>query len=348
MNELLELSIDDETFRVANRESEHREFKKIFDNESLWKYAKTIVSFANRDGGIIFFGIKDKPRELIGIVGDKPDELVFANFLKEYFEPEISFELDTKQYHGKTILYVFVPPSSSKPIVCKKKKVQQFKEKGKQDKELLREGAIYYRYSSASDEIKFSELRKILDERVQKVFHSLVDNITLINKVGYDRAVIVDATGLSGDNNTATVYMTTETAKNMKWISKGRFTETEDEAEKAFYVVKEVEIKHGIEVEKPVPTDPSDTHPFTKTDLSKSVQIKSPYLDPVLMKLNILNNSEYDFPQKRGRTTWHNFSEKAVAKILSAYPIEMTDRKEIIKKIYQESHLQRASLQNHE
>lgn len=336
MNELLELSIDDETFRIANRESEHREFKKIFDNESLWKYAKTMAAFANRDGGIIFFGIKDSPKELIGIVGDKPNELIFANFLKEYFEPEIPFEFDTKIYLGKTIAYVLVPSSSNKPIVCKKKKVQQSKEKGKPDKELLREGAIYYRYSSASDEIKFPELRKILDERVQKVFHSLVDNITLINKVGHDRAVIVDAAGLSGDNNTATVYITTETAKNMNWISKGRFSETEDEAEKAFYVVKEVEIKHGIEVEKSVPTDPSDTHPFTKTELSKSVQINSPYLDPILIKLNILNNPEYDFPQKRGKITWHNFSERAVAKILVAYPIDMTDRKVTIKKIYQD------------
>lgn len=336
MNELLELSVDDKTFRVANRESERREFKSIFDNESLWKYAKSMAAFANRDGGIIFFGIKDSPRELIGMAGNKPNELVFANFLKEYFEPEISFELDTKKYYGKTLLYVLVPPSSSKPIVCKKKKIQQLKEKGKQDKELLREGAIYYRYSSASEEIKYPELRKILDERVQKVFHSLVDKITLINKVGHERAVIVDAAGLSGDNNIATVYITTETAKNMKWISKGRFTETEDEAEKAFYVVKEVEIKHGIEVEKPFPTDPSDTHPFTKTDLSKSVQINSLYLDPILIKLNILNNPEYDFPQKRGKSAWHNFSQRAVDKILSAYPIEMKDRKVIIKKIYQE------------
>lgn len=233
MNELLELSIDDKTFRVANRESERREFKRIFDNESLWKYAKSMVAFANRDGGIIFFGIKDSPRELIGIAGDKPNELVFANFLKEYFEPEIPFELDTKKYYGKTILYVYVPSSSSKPIVCKKKKIQQFKEKGKQDKEVLREGAIYYRYSSASEEIKYPELRKILDERVQNVFHSLVDNITLINKIGYDKVAISNARELSGNNLTTSVYVTTETAKNINWIRKGRFVESDDDGDKA-------------------------------------------------------------------------------------------------------------------
>jgi len=334
MNELLELSIDDKTFRVANRESERREFKKIFDNESLWKYAKTMVAFANRDGGIIFFGIKDSPRELIGIAGDKLNELVFGNFLKEYFEPEISFELDTKQYYGKTILYVFVPPSSSKPIICKKKKVQQFKEKGKQDKELLREGAIYYRYSSASEEIKFPELKKILDEGVQKVFHSLVDNITLINKVGYDKVAILDAKELSGNDMTTSVYVTTETAKNINWIRKGRFVESDDDGNKAFYVTREIEIRHGVEVEKPV--DPGKTHTLTKTALTKEVSISNSYINAVLWKLGLLDNSRYHLSGTHGMNHWHKFTVSAKDKILSEYPKNMPRRDEKIKEAFDE------------
>lgn len=336
MADLLELSVDSQSFRVTNRESERREFKLAFEKENLWKYAKTIASFANRDGGVIFFGIKDSPREVIGISGNEPDELVFSNFLREYFEPEIPFTLDTKKIHGKKLLYILVGASMDKPIICKKKKVQQFREKGKADQELLREGAIYYRYSSSNGEIKYPELKKILDERVQKVFHSLVDNITLINKVGHDRAAIVDAAGLSGDNTTATVYITTETAKNMNWISKGRFSETEDEAEKAFYVVKEVEIKHGIEVEKAIPTDPSKTHPITKTALTKAISVSSIYVDAILWKLNILNNAEYHFPQPRGGSTLHNFTLSAKDKILETYPLNMRDRKQEIKKAYDE------------
>ncbi len=334
MNELLELSIDDKTFRVANRESERREFKNLFDKESLWKYAKTIVSFANRDGGIIFFGIKDKPRELIGIVGDKPDELVFANFLKEYFEPEISFDLDTKKYYGKTILYILIPPSSSKPIICKKKKIQQFKERGKQDKELLREGAIYYRYSSASEEIKYPELKKILDEGVQKVFHSLVDNITLINKVGYDKVAILDAKELSGNDMTTSVYVTTETAKNINWIRKGRFVESDDDGNKAFYVTREIEIRHGVEVEKPV--DPGKTHTLTKTALTKEVSISNSYINAVLWKLGLLDNSRYHLSGTHGMNHWHKFTVSAKDKILTEYPKNMPRREERIKEAFDE------------
>lgn len=334
MNELLELSVNSQTLRVTNRESERREFKNLFDKENLWKYAKTMVAFTNRDGGIIFFGIKDNPRELIGIVGDKPDELVFANFLKEYFEPEISFVLDTKKYCGRTLLYVLVPPSSNKPIICKKKKVQQFKEKGKQDRELLREGAVYYRYSSASEEIKFPELRKILDDGVQKIFHSLVDNITLINKVGYDKAAILDAKDLSGSDITTSVYVTTETAKNINWIRKGRFVESDDDGDKAFYVTREIEIRHGVEVEKPV--DPGKTHTLTKSALTKDVLISSPYIDAVLWKLGLLDNSKFHLSGTHGKNRWHKFTVSAKDKVLSEYPKDMPDRERKIKETYDE------------
>lgn len=328
MKQLLELNIDENTLRVKNRESEHREFKASFDSNNLWKYAKTIAAFANSGGGVLFFGIKDSPRELLGVSGHQPDELVFANFLKEYFEPELSFTLDAKKYNGKELLYVLAEPSPTKPIICKKKKVQKFKEKGKRDKELLREGAIYYRYSSSSDEIKYPELRAILDNRVQQVFHSMVDNITLINKVGYDKAAIVDAQSLSGNDKTTSVYVTTETAKNINWIRKGRFAESDNDADKAYYVTREIEVSHGVEIEKPI--DPGKTHTLTQTELKKEVSI-SAYIDAVLWKLGLLDNPKFHLSGHHGKNRWHKFRSSTVDKILSAYPKEMQGRTDAIK-----------------
>lgn len=335
MEELLELSFDQQTLRVSNRESERREFKSQFENGSLWKYAKTMAAFANRDGGVIFFGIKNRPRELLGVDEDQsPDELVFANFVKEYFEPDIPFVLDTRLYSGKTLLYILVPPAANKPIICKKKKIQQFREPGKQDKELLREGAIYYRYSSASEEIKYPELHKILEDRVQKVFHSMVDNITLMNKVGYDRAAIVDAADLSGSDKTTSVYITTETAKNINWIHKGRFAETNDQADKAYYVTREIEIKHGVAIEKPV--DPGQTHTLTKTALMKETALNINHIDAVLWKLGLLNNPAFHLSGNHGKNKWHKFTEGAKEKILTAYPKDMEGRKAKVKEIVDE------------
>lgn len=336
MNELCDLTVDRETLRVTNRESERREFKSTFDKDSLWKYAQTIAAFANRDGGIIFFGIKNAPRMLLGFSEAEPEDLVFANFMKEHFEPNVSFELDSKIIHEKKILYILVQPSPEKPIICRKNKVQQFREKGKADEQLLREGAIYYRYSSSNGEIKYPELKKILDGKVKKVFDSFVKNMTLINEVGHDRAAVVDAAAFEKKDKTATVYITNETARNMNWISKGRFKETDDDAERAFYVVKEVEIKHGLEIEKEVPTDPSKTHPLTKTALTYGTSISSSYINSILWKLNLLDDPQYHFGQVRGRQPLHNFTNSAKDKILASYPLDMIDRKNKIKNTHRE------------
>lgn len=330
MNQLLNLKIDKDKLLVKNRESEHREFKRQFDNTSIWKYAKTIVSFANKDGGVIFFGIADNPRTLVGIDGAEPDSLVIANFLKEYFEPEVSIELGVLEFFTKKLLYILVDPSLSKPIICKKRKIQKADKAGLSDKDLLREGAIYYRYASACDEIKYPELKAILDERVQDVFKSLVDNITLINKVGLDQAAIVNAYDFSGDGKASSVYVTTETAKKINWIRKGKFTENEVDGEKAYYVTKEVLLSKGVEIEKPV--DPGKTHVMTKKDLCNAVEVKN-YIFAVLWKLNLLNNQDYHFSGKHGKNTLHKFTLATRDIILKNYPLDMDKRAEVIKQI---------------
>lgn len=334
MRDLRVLDIDNNTLRVGNRERDHREFKIQFDTLNLWQYAKTMAAFANRDGGVIFFGIKNHPREIVGINGSEPDELVFSNFTKEYFEPEISFEFGTANYAGKKLLYVLVQSSPNKPVICKKKKIQQSREKGMADKVLLREGAIYYRYSSASEEIKYPELKKILDGQVQHCFRSLVDNITLINKVGYDKAAIVDASELSGNDKTTSVYVTTETAKKINWIRKGRFSESDKEGERAFYVTREIEIRQGVEIEKPV--DPGKTHKLTKTELSKNVKISNQYLDAILWKSGLLDDPKYHLSGNHGKSIWHKFTESTVKKILILYPLELADRNHQLKAVLNE------------
>ncbi len=329
LNDLTALKIVEkgDSFIIKNREGDKREFKLLFENEKLWKYAQTMVAFANRDGGVIFFGIKDKPHELIGIAGNEPEDQVFANFLNSYFEPEISFKLDTLEINGKKLFYILVYPAINKPIICKKEKNHQ--EKGKNSNQ-LREGAIYYRYSSTNHEIKYPELRNILDEQTNKKFNNLLNNMKLIHQVGVDSAAIVNVNQLSSDNKSTSIYITTETAKNMNWIAKGRFSETEDQAEKAFFVTREVELKKGIEIEKQVLADPSVKYPYTKKVLQDKTKITANNINAVLNKLNLINNEEYCFIQKRGEQNLQNFSDKAVEKILLEYPIDMENRKNIL------------------
>ncbi len=223
-----------------------------------------------------------------------------------------------------------VEPANHKPVICKKVFKTKKNDKGVSDKEELREGAIYYRYSSSCTEVKHAELKQMLDEKAKSQFTSLLENISLIQQVGLDKVAVVDATELSGADRTAKVYITRETARSINWIKKGHFSQTPENSEKAFFVTKEIEIRQGVEIEKAV--DPGKTHTLTKTELTSKVNIDANKIGAILSKLEITGNSNYHLSGRHGKNLWHKFTETAAEKILANYPLDMVDRKEVIKK----------------
>lgn len=330
-NKLTHLDIDTEKLRVKSRETDQREFKQSFDTRKLPEYGKIMASFANKNGGIIFFGIQDSPRNLLGENNSKITDLTVCNHLKNYYDTDISFDLEYRTYGNTKLLFIVVYPVTNKPVICIKEAKIKKHEKDTRDIEILREGAIYYRYSSSTKEIKPKDLREILDSRVNSIFQNLINNVTLINEVGYDRAAIVDATQLSQNDHTATVYLTNDTANNLNWIEKGRFSETSEDSEKAYYVTKQVEIKKGVEV--PVQTDYNETHPLTKNKLEKETNISSNFIYPALWKCGLLNNSKYHVNGKHGKSCWHKFTVDTKDALLNQFPIDMINRKEELRKV---------------
>jgi predicted HTH transcriptional regulator len=57
----------DETGKIKSRERIDLEYKETFNLGSSSKYAKTMASFANNIGGYIIFGVKDRPRQIVGV-----------------------------------------------------------------------------------------------------------------------------------------------------------------------------------------------------------------------------------------------------------------------------------------
>lgn len=334
LNALLELQVSKPNLRVKNREGVHREFKLSYKTDNLPKYAKTMASFANRDGGVLFFGVKDRPRELVGVdVNTVPDDVVTTNFLKEYFQPEILFQSHTLNIANKTVLAFLVKPSNVKPVICRKEK-QVRGPQGNPERIVLREGAVYYRYSASSDEIKYADLRNILDEQRESFFRSMVDNITLLNKVGLGRAAVVDAEELAGNDQAASVYITNDTAKNLNWIDSGRFVEEENEGDKAYYVLRKVEIRQGIEIS--VPTDFSTTHPLTKTAISRAVRLNGIGFEAIAWKLGIKDNPKHHISTSHGKNKLHKFTENSKDAILDSFPIDMENRSAKVQEIIDE------------
>ncbi|MEH0156552.1 ATP-binding protein [Limibacter armeniacum] len=97
---------------IAEGESQTLDFKKTVSN--VYKIAKTIVSFANTDGGILLIGVQDD-KYITGV--DPEEEIYLLNEASTFYcDPpiELTYEkVETEE--GKTVLAAHVPNSTQKP-----------------------------------------------------------------------------------------------------------------------------------------------------------------------------------------------------------------------------------------
>ena len=115
------IDYDSQSLKVYSRESRHREFKQELDQHNISKYLKTMAAFANSHGGMLIFGVSEKPRYLVGISSEaKLDEAVWTDHIKRFFEPLIDFEVYDVIEKGKEFQVLEVKESDQKPFLCKK------------------------------------------------------------------------------------------------------------------------------------------------------------------------------------------------------------------------------------
>lgn len=202
---------------IASRESTFLDFKANFNLASMTDYAKTMASFANKDGGFIIFGIKDKPREIIGIEKSKFDGVdpsKMTETLNSYFQPEINYEVDIKDWEGKHFGVIYTFPSQQKPIMA-------IKNSG----DLIKDGEIYYRYGGKTEKIRYPELKKILDENVEKqneAWMRIFQNAAKNNPI--NTAVMNTVSGeITGKGGTVVIDETL--IPKLKFIREGQFSE---------------------------------------------------------------------------------------------------------------------------
>ena len=123
--------------RLISRENSRLEFKESFNLGSADEYAKTAAAFANTQGGYIVFGVRDSPRQVIGLKSanfETFDTARLTNALNERFAPEIHWESYVHSECGHKIGLIFFSEATQKPAVCTR------------TGGCLQQGAIYYRY----------------------------------------------------------------------------------------------------------------------------------------------------------------------------------------------------------
>lgn len=107
---------------IIRGESKKVEFKET-PPKNTEKYTKTVVAFANTQGGKLIFGVSDKTREITGIDEAELFRMMdsIANAISDACEPQIIPEIEPCTVDGKTIIVVTVSPESQRPYYLKSK-----------------------------------------------------------------------------------------------------------------------------------------------------------------------------------------------------------------------------------
>lgn len=102
-------------------ESRRLEFKETLPKSD--QLARTVVAFANGAGGKIVFGVKNEPREIVGIQEDRLFALEerISSLIFDRCAPTIIPEIYIQAAQGKSLLVVEIFPGPQKPYYLKSK-----------------------------------------------------------------------------------------------------------------------------------------------------------------------------------------------------------------------------------
>ena len=103
-------------------ESKNVEYKEMVPEDSQ-KYMKSVVAFANGDGGRIVFGIEDGTMQVVGIPQSDLFRLMDAitNAVTDSCAPMIIPDLFIQEVKGKSLIILEIAPGMQRPYYIKKK-----------------------------------------------------------------------------------------------------------------------------------------------------------------------------------------------------------------------------------
>jgi hypothetical protein len=204
--------------RLISRENSRLEFKESFNLGSADEYAKTAAAFANTQGGYIVFGVKDSPRQIVGLKTsnfETFDSAKLTNALNERFAPEIHWESHVHTERGYKVGLLFISEGMQKPVVCTR------------NGGCLQQGAIYYRYRGRSEAIRYPELRKILDHERARERDLWMKQLRKISEVGVDNVALLNLKSGEVSGANGRFYVSEELLPKLQFIREGHFVENQ-------------------------------------------------------------------------------------------------------------------------
>ena len=207
-----------ESKRLVSRENSRLEYKESFNWANRAKYAKTMAAFANNEGGFIVFGVKDSPRDLVGVNRKRFDQLdpsKVVAYLNSAFAPEIRWESLVIEIARFELGVVAVEPAIERPIVCIKN-----------DGHEIREADIYYRYRGRTERIRYPELQHLIAERERQERRAWLEHLSEVARIGVENVGILDLVNGELSGTGGRLLMSADLLKQVQFIREGHFTES--------------------------------------------------------------------------------------------------------------------------
>lgn len=275
---------------LKKRESFNLEYKQNFQlGDNLLKYIKTLVGMANNKGGQIIFGIQNSPHIPLGMSNQKLNDTDPKDIdarIREYFSPAIKWNVAFQEFQGKSFGMLSVEEATVKPIVCKKNKA-----------EVLREGAIYYRYRGETKEIEYPELNLLLEKEREKERLLWIKHIEKISMVGPRNVQILDKyTGeiTFGDKK---VLLDKSLIDQLTFIREGHFTEKEGEGSPTLKLIGTID---GLIDVDNAAIDPNAMYPLTTKQLQESIGVNGYQMQAIIFSLDLKNKPKRHTEIKQG------------------------------------------------
>ncbi|MBC6490706.1 helix-turn-helix domain-containing protein [Flavihumibacter stibioxidans] len=300
MNFIFEL---DKRNYIKRRESFDLEYKQSFQGgDNLIKYAKSLVGMANNKGGQIIFGIQDSPHTPIGISTKKWIEIdprKIDRIIREYFSQEIEWSQQILEFDGKEFGQLAVFESENKPIICSKNKDN-----------LLREGAIYYRYRAETKEIEFAELKNLLDKEKEKEKLMWMQHIQKIAQIGPNNVSLFDTYKGEISVGNGKILLDKSIVDKLNFIQKGKFVESEEEGLPTLRLVGDIE---GL-VDPSIVVESDKLYPLLAKDIKDRLNLNPHDLQCIIWKLEIKGDKRYHTEIRLGEKSnpIHKYSEALV------------------------------------
>ena len=284
---------------LRKHESSDLEYKENFHRgDEMLKYIKTLVGMANNKGGQIVFGIKDSPHIPLGMTNMKFTELDpkdFENQITQYFSPAIEWSMDTETFDGKTFGILTVKEAETKPVICIKSKTSN----------LLREGAIYYRYRGETREIGYPELRKLIDAEKEKERILWISHIQKIATIGPANVEMLDL--LKGELTVSDrkVLIDKDLISKIKFIREGHFVEKDEAGSPALKLVGDVE---GVDLKEVTTINPNDIYVLQTAQLQEKLNLNQHEMQAILYTLEIKGKKKWHLAIPNGKSVVHKYT----------------------------------------